>query len=80
MPDGYYRLAKPISDMAVEDTGDRNEEPVQTSICRFDGNAFESRIALASDAKKPALSSIRQISKRHPGGVNARRLPGLQRR
>ena len=77
MPDGYYRLAEPTSDAAVEDTGDQNEEPVRTSISRFDGNAFESRIALASDAKKSALSSIRRISKRHPGGVNARKLPGF---
>lgn len=27
-PGGYYRLAEPISDMAVEGTGDRNEEPL----------------------------------------------------
>jgi len=78
-PDGYYRLAEPISDMAVEGTGDRNEEPVPDVDLPL-RRALESRIALASYAKKPPLSSIRQISKRHPGGANARKLPGLSRR
>src|SRR5438270_8992802 len=46
----------------------------QKAICPVDGIAAPSMKRLASDAKKPAESSIKQARRRQRGGVTAVRL------
>src|SRR5260370_35437025 len=52
----------------------------QKAICRVDGIVAASRKRLASDAKKPTQSSMKQVRSRQRSGAIAIRLTASQRR